>query len=123
MKSLDSAQICELTFLLGFDDDFNFLNISLYVNCYFQFSPLPLCVFYKRQISFQDRATQDAPNSDRVATKPYLRQFWGSALTASKASVLTLAISALRKRLLGCPQTRWTSVHRDQKKYCLRRRP
>ena len=60
---------------------------------------------------------------DMGADEPYLRQFWGSALTASKASVLTLAISALRKCLLGCPQTRWTSGHRDQKKYCLRRRP
>ena len=47
----------------------------------------------------------------------------GSAVAASKASVLTLAISALRKCLLGCPQTRWTSDHRDQKKHCLRRRP
>ena len=47
----------------------------------------------------------------------------GSAVAASKASVLTLAISALRKCLLGCPQTRWTSGHRDQKKHCLRRRP
>lgn len=44
-------------------------------------------------------------------------------INASKASVLTLAISVLRKCLLGCPQTRWTSGHRDQKKCCLRRRP
>jgi hypothetical protein len=89
----------------------------------FNFHPSPYVYFIKGKSVFQDRATQDAPNSDRVATKPYLRQFWGSALAASKASVLTLAISALRKRLLGCPQTRWTSGHRDQKKYCLRRRP
>jgi hypothetical protein len=81
----------------------------------FNFHPSPYVYFIKGKSVFQDRATQDAPNSDRVATKPYLRQFWGSALTASKASVLTLAISALRKCLLGCPQTRWTSGHRDQK--------
>ena len=55
--------------------------------------------FIKGKSVFQDRATQDAPNSDRVATKPYLRQFWGSALTASNASVLTLAISARKKAL------------------------
>ena len=89
----------------------------------FNFHPSPYMYFIKGKSVFQDRATQDAPNSDRVATKPYLRQFWGSALTASNASVLTLAISALQKCLLGCPQTRWTSGHRDQKKYCLRRRP
>ena len=53
----------------------------------------------------------------------FSRGFRGSAVAASKASVLTLAISALRKCLLGCPQTRWTSGHRDQKKRCLRRRP
>ena len=53
----------------------------------------------------------------------FSRGFRGIALAASKASVLTLAISALRKCLLGCPQTRWTSGHRDQKKRCLRRRP
>ncbi len=57
------------------------------------------------------------------AASVFSRSFRGSALAASKASVLTLAISALRKCLLGCPQTRWTSGHRDQKKHCLRRRP
>ena len=53
----------------------------------------------------------------------FSRGFRGIALAASNASVLTLAISALRKCLLGCPQTRWTSGHRDQKKCCLRCRP
>jgi hypothetical protein len=53
----------------------------------FNFHPSPYVYFIKGKSVFQDRATQDAPNSDRVATKPYLRQFWGSALTASNASV------------------------------------
>ena len=50
----------------------------------------------------------------------------GDALTASRASVATLAIFASRrdaKTLVGePPQTRWTSGHRDQKKHCLRHR-
>jgi len=76
----------------------------------FNFQPSPYVYFIKGKSVFQDRATQDAPNSDRVATKPYLRQFWGSALTASRASVATLAIFASRrdaKTLVGePPQTR-----------------
>ena len=80
----------------------------------FNFHPSPYVYFIKGKSVFQDRATQDAPNSDRVATKPYLRQFWGSALTASRASVATLAIFASRraaKTLVGePPQTRlWDS--------------
>jgi len=59
----------------------------------------------------------------KAAASVFSRSFRGSALAASNASVLTLAISVMRKCLLGCPQTRWTSGHRDQKKYCLRRRP
>ena len=60
---------------------------ALFVGSSFQLFCSSLVYFIKGKSVFQDRATQDAPNSDRVATKPYLRQFWGSALTASNASV------------------------------------
>ena len=49
---------------------------------------------------------------------------FGMGIAATVVLILSnMAISALRKCLLGCPQTRWTSGHRDQKKHCLRRRP
>jgi len=59
-------------------DDFNFLNISLYVNCYFQFSPLPLYVFYKRQISFSrqsdSRCTKQRQSCNQTLFAPVLGQ-------------------------------------------------
>ncbi len=55
-----------------------------------------------------------------LQTKPYLRQFWGSALTAQGKWLIDLQFP----RCGGVPPNPldfWG--HRDQKKYYLRRRP
>lgn len=70
----------------------------------FNFHPSRYVYLIKDKSVFQDRSTQDTPNSDRVAVRPYLYQYEGSALTTSWVSVVALAVFAARgvaKRLLG----------------------
>jgi hypothetical protein len=50
----------------------------------FNFRPSLHAYFTKGKLGFQDIATQDAPNSDRVAIKPYLHLFEGGALSEIK---------------------------------------
>ena len=50
----------------------------------FNFRPSFHTYFTKGKLGFQDMATQDAQNRDRVAVKPYLHLFEGGALSKIK---------------------------------------
>ena len=58
-----------------------------------------------------------------TALPPFFAWVPGERVSGKQGKCIDTCNFRAAEMLVGVPQTRWTSGHRDQKKCCLRRRP